>query len=70
MPHKGHELWVREERGAHLGWWLKDRMRHQVEAAVVQKREPKILSVGSCSGKDIDMWDETWESKKETGGKK
>lgn len=51
--HRGHELWGREERGAHMGWWLKDRMRQQVEVRVVQKREPKGLREGNCSGKEV-----------------
>lgn len=53
-----------------MGWWLKDRMRQQVKAGVVQKREPKSQSEGSSSGKVIEIWDETWESKKETVGEK
>lgn len=53
-----------------MGWWLKDRMRQQVEVGVVQKREPKSLSERNCSGKEVEMRSETWEGKKETGGKK
>lgn len=52
-----------------MGWWLKDRMRQQVKVGVVQKREPKSQSEGSSSGKVIEIWDGTWESKKETVGK-
>lgn len=51
-----------------MGWWLKDRMRQQVR--VGQKRELKSLREGNCSGKEIEMWGEKWEGKKETGGKK
>lgn len=41
-----------------------------MEVGVGQKRELKSLREGNCSGKEIEMWGEKWEGKKETGGKK